>query len=55
MATREKLETEIENLQQQIQNANEDVPQEVIKMWEQELVDLSFELNNMVDIDDNNE
>lgn len=55
MATRERLETDISNLQDQINNASEDTPKDIMDMWEQQLVDLSFELNNMVDTDDNNE
>ncbi|UVR76379.1 hypothetical protein NXX35_19865 [Bacteroides xylanisolvens] len=43
-------------LKKKIKKAAKDTPKNILKLWEQELVDLELELNNMVDDEeDNNE
>lgn len=56
MSRRERLETEIENMQDKIAKAPKETPHVIRESWEQELVNLELELNNLVDGDeDNNE
>lgn len=54
MGRRDRLETNITNVKERIENAPEDTPIELRKLWEQELVDNEFELNNLVDGDEDN-
>lgn len=54
MSTRSRLEREVSNIQKKIKNAPKDTPMEIRKLWEQELVNRSFELNNLVDGDEDN-
>lgn len=43
-------------LRKESRKAAKDTPKDIIKLWEQELVDLELELNNLVDDEeDNNE
>lgn len=46
---RERLEQEISNLQNRINNAPKDLPVYITELWEKELVSLEFELNNLSD------
>ena len=56
MSRRRQLEHEVSVSQERIKKAAKDTPKNILKLWEQELVDLELELNNMVDDeDDNNE
>ena len=56
MSRRRQLEHEVSVAQERIKNAAKDTPKNILKLWEQELVDLELELNNMVDDEeDNNE
>ena len=56
MSRRRQLEHEVSVAQERIKKAAKDTPKNILKLWEQELVDLELELNNMVDDDeDNNE
>lgn len=55
MSTRQRLEKEVSMAEERIKNAPEDTPPNIKKLWEEELVQLSFELNNYVDEDDNND
>ena len=56
MSRRRQLEHEVSVAQERIMKAAEDTPKDILKLWEQELVDLELELNNMVDDEeDNNE
>lgn len=56
MSRRERLETEIANMQAKIAQAAKDTPPSIQQAWEQDLVNLELELNNMVDgEEDNNE
>ena len=55
MSRRERLELEVEEAKKRIEDAPEDTPIEIRKTWEEELVQLEFDLNNFVDEDDNNE
>ena len=51
-----QLEHEVSVAQERIKKAAKDTPKNILKLWEQELVDLELELNNMVDDEeDNNE
>ena len=56
MSRRRQLEHEVSVAQERIKKAAKDTPKNILKLWEQELVDLDLELNNMVDDEeDNNE
>ncbi len=56
MSRRRQLEHEVSVAQERIKKAAKDKPKNILKLWEQELVDLELELNNMVDDEeDNNE
>ena len=56
MSRRRQLEHEVSVAQERIKKASKDTPKDILKLWEQELVDLELELNNMVDDEeDNNE
>ena len=56
MSRRRQLEHEVSVAQERIKKAAKDTPKNLLKLWEQELVDLELELNNMVDDEeDNNE
>ena len=54
MSRRSQLEHEVSVAQERIKKAAKDTPKDILKLWEQNLVNL--ELNNMVDDEeDNNE
>ena len=56
MSRRRQLEHEVSVAQERIKKAAKDTPKNILKLQEQELVDLELELNNMVDDEeDNNE
>lgn len=56
MSRRRQLKHEVSVAQERIKKAAKDTPKDILKLWEQELVDLELELNNMVDDEeDNNE
>ena len=56
MSRRRQLEHEVSVAQERIKKAAKDTPKNILKLWEQELVDLELERNNMVDDEeDNNE
>ena len=56
MSRRRQVEHEVSVAQERIKKAAKDTPKNILKLWEQELVDLELELNNMVDDEeDNNE
>ncbi len=56
MSRRRQLEHEVSVAQERIKKAAKDTPKNILKLWDQELVDLELELNNMVDDEeDNNE
>ena len=56
MSRRRQLEHEVSVAQERIKKDAKDTPKNILKLWEQELVDLELELNNMVDDEeDNNE
>ena len=48
MSRRRQLEHEVSVAQERIKKAAKDTPKDILKLWEQELVDLELELNNMV-------
>lgn len=54
MSRRERLETEIENMQAKIAQAAQDTPSSIRQAWEQDLVNLELELNNLVDGEEDN-
>jgi len=54
MGRRERLETDVDNIKNKIATAPTDTPIEIKKLWEEELVDTEFELNNLVDGDEDN-
>ena len=56
MSRRSQLEQEVSVAQERIKKPDKDAPKDNIKLWEQDLVDLELELNNLVDDEeDNNE
>ena len=56
MSRRRQLEHEVSLAQERIKKAPKDTTKEILKTWEQKLVDLELELNNLVDDEeDNNE
>lgn len=56
MSLRKELEHQVSLAQERIKKAPKSTPKEILKLWEQELVDLELELNNLVDDEeDNNE
>ena len=56
MSRRSQLEHEVSLAQKRIKEAPKDMPATIRKIWEQELVDLEIELNNLTDEEeDNNE
>ena len=54
MSRRRQLEHEVSVAQERIKKAAKDTPKNILKLWEQELVDLELELNNMVDDEEDN-
>ena len=54
MSRRRQLEHEVSVAQERIKKAAKDTPKDILKLWEQELVDLELELNNMVDDEEDN-
>ncbi|MCS2660971.1 hypothetical protein NXW67_14750 [Bacteroides fragilis] len=41
-------------LRKELRKLPKDTPREILKIWEQELVDLEVELNNLVDDEEDN-
>lgn len=54
MGRRSQLEYQVSVAQERIKKAPKDTPKDIIKLWEQELVDLEIELNNLVDGEEDN-
>ena len=54
MSRRSQLEHEVSVAQERIKKAPKDTLKDIIKLWEQELVDLEIELNNLVDGEEDN-
>lgn len=54
MGIRSQLEHQVSVAQERIKEAPKDTPRDVMKLWEQELVDLELELNNLVDGEEDN-
>lgn len=54
MGRRSQLEHQVSVAQERIKKASKDTPKDIIKLWEQELVDLEIELNNQVDGEEDN-
>jgi len=54
MSRRSRLEKDVSLIQKKIKEAPEDTPVSLRKLWEQELVDTEFELNNLIDGDEDN-
>lgn len=57
MGRRKRLEHEVALAEKRIKEAPKDTPAYIREIWEQELVDLEFELNNLVEDEeeDNND
>lgn len=49
MSRRKRLEHEISLMEKRIKEAPKDTPASIRELWQQELDDLEFELNNLVD------
>lgn len=54
MSIRKELEHEVSLAQERIKKALKDTPKEILKLWEQELIALEAELNNLVDGEEDN-
>lgn len=54
MSLRKELEHQVALAQERIEKAPKDTPKEILKRWEQELVDLEVELNNLADPEEDN-
>ncbi|WP_221656718.1 hypothetical protein [Bacteroides salyersiae] len=54
MGIRSQLEHQVSVAQERIKKAPKDTPRDVMKLWEQELVDWELELNNLVDGEEDN-
>lgn len=54
MSRRSQLEHQVSVAQERIKKAAKDTPKEILNAWEQNLVDLELELNNLVDGDQDN-
>jgi len=55
MSRRERLEEDVRMAKERIDNAPSDTPGDIRDIWEKEYIQLSFDLNNFVDEDDNND
>jgi hypothetical protein len=53
MSRREELEKELEIVNERIENADENVPKNVLNAWKKEYDSIFFELNNLYDDDEN--
>lgn len=47
MSRRKQLEHEVSVAQERIKKAAKDTPKNILKLWEQDLVNLEVELNNL--------
>ncbi|OKZ12059.1 MAG: hypothetical protein BHV75_06160 [Bacteroides oleiciplenus] len=54
MSRRSQLEHEVSLAQKRIEDAPKNTPANIRKIWEQELVDLEVELNNLTDDEEDN-
>ena len=54
MNRRERLELEVSNIQSKIDNAPKDIPSHILDSWRTDIVSLEFELNNLVDSEEDN-
>jgi len=54
MSQRARLAIEVSQIQKKIKDAPKDTPVDIRKLWEQELVSLEFELNNLIDGEEDN-
>mgnify|MGYP000178456203 FL=1 len=54
MNRRSQLKHEVSLAQQHIKEAPKDTPANIRKIWEQELVELEVELNNLTDDEEDN-
>lgn len=54
MSRRSRLEHEVSLAKERMKNISQDVPEEVKKLWEQQLRDLEVELNNLTDEEEDN-
>ncbi|WP_203558518.1 hypothetical protein [Bacteroides sp. 519] len=55
MSNRDRLEQEVQLAKERLENMPADTPTNIKKILEDEYVQLSFDLNNFVDEDDNND
>ena len=55
MNRRSQLEHEVSLAQKRIKEAPKNTPANIREIWEQELVELEVELNNLTDEEDNND
>ena len=54
MNLRKRMEHEINLAQKRLEETPESTPLNIKKLWEQELVDLEIDLNNLVDDEEDN-
>ena len=53
MSRRTELEEELEMVQKRMDNAPENIPDEIMDAWTKEFDSISFELDNLYDDDEN--
>ena len=51
MSRRRQLEHEVSVAQERIKKAAKDTPKDILKLWEQELVDLELEREGITDVE----
>lgn len=54
MSRRSQLEHEVSLAKERVKNISQGVPEEVKKLWEQQLRELEIELNNLTDEEEDN-
>lgn len=54
MNRRRRLEREVSLAKKRIDEAPNDTPSDIKDLWEKEYIELSFDLNNLVDQEDDN-
>ena len=53
MSRREELEKELQIVNERIENANKDIPTDVLDAWKKEYDSIFFELDNLYDDEEN--
>lgn len=54
MSRRTQLEHQVSQAKERVKNISKDIPEQIKKIWEQELRGLELELNNLTDEEEDN-